>query len=60
MRAFPIVLIGALAITAPQVGHAAQPAAPALTLIEALCGLAFSSYIRTFGAHGSYTCGFWH
>ena len=36
MRAFPIVLIGALAITAPQVGHAAQPAAPALTLTAAI------------------------
>ena len=36
MRAFPIVLIGALAITAPQVGHAAQPAAPPLTLTAAI------------------------
>ena len=36
MRAFPIVLIGALAISAPQVSGAEQPASPALTLTGAV------------------------
>jgi outer membrane protein TolC len=36
MRAFPIVLIGALAIGAPQVGRAEQPSAPPLTLTSAI------------------------
>jgi outer membrane protein, heavy metal efflux system len=36
MRAFPIVLIGALAMNAPQVSRAEQPASPALTLTGAI------------------------
>ena len=36
MRAFPIVLIGVLAISAPQVSRAQQPAPPALTLTGAI------------------------
>jgi len=36
MRAFPIVLIGALAISAPHVGRAQQPAPPALSLSGAI------------------------
>jgi outer membrane protein, heavy metal efflux system len=36
MRAFPIVLIGALAISAPPVSRAEQPASPALSLTGAI------------------------
>src|SRR5678815_2460393 len=36
MRAFPIVLIGAVAISAPQVSRAEQPASPPLTLPGAI------------------------
>jgi hypothetical protein len=36
MRVYPIVLIGALAISAPVVGRAQQPPAPALTLTGAI------------------------
>src|SRR4029450_6337616 len=36
MRAFPIVLIGALAISAPPVSRAEQPVSPPLTLTGAI------------------------